>query len=210
MKTLTKLVAMLTFTISASVSAAPVVIDFQDVAEGTWTADNNSNGFRFLGNRAAVYFTNGVICNPNCAANDSRTLLVAGSSFGLASQVTMTRVDGGTFALLGFDGGEMFSGTSLYSAGQINYVGMLSNATVMSGSFRLDGINDGPNGNADFQRFALTAMYVDQIVFSGSNGNNGNNGFSLDNISVSVPEPDSLALGGLGLLGLALARRRRA
>ena len=57
-------------------SAQADVIDFEDVPEGTISTDVFSNGFRFLANRnGAIYFTNGVACDPVCASNGTRTML---------------------------------------------------------------------------------------------------------------------------------------
>ena len=64
--------------------------------------------------------------------------------------------------------------------------------------------------NADFTTFQYTfsvaAPTVVNLSFEGAGGDNV--GMLLDNVSVSIPEPGTLALLGLGLVGAGFARRR--
>ncbi len=202
--------------VAATAHAAPITVDFEDVPETTQSASATSRGFDFAGDSGGfLFYTDGAACGPRCASNGTRTLLAAGTAFGSSSQVTLTRNGGGTFVLTGLDAGEMFSGGNpRYAAAQIDYSEFLGGLLVASGSIVLDGIIDGPGGLPDFQSFSVPGALVDTIRFVGAGGTSGNNGFSLDNLTIqdaiAVPEPSSLLLVGLGLAGLAGARRRKA
>ncbi len=191
--------------------ASATTVTFEDVASGILPLPISSTGFQFTGAGLVGVTPDGSDCGPLCSANGSQRVLIPGSIFG-AVAITMSRIDAATFALVALDGAEMFSGIAENDAARIDYVGYLAAMVVTSGFLTLDGINDGPGGVADFQTFGISGVMVDRIVFSGSGGTNGNNAFALDNLVTldnTVPEPGTLAVVGLGLVGLAAVRRRR-
>jgi hypothetical protein len=201
------------FLLALSGAAGAVTIDFDDVPEGTESTAYVSGGYVFAGDaRGVLYHTDGQTCIPACASNGTRTLLAAGSLFGFTDQITMTRLGGGTFTLTAIDAGEAISEVAFaeFSAAQIDYIGFLGGVAVITGSFVLDGIIDGPGDLNDFQSFGINGVLADMFVFTGFGGSGGNNGFSLDNLTIqeaTVPEPATLALALLGLLGIGVRRR---
>jgi hypothetical protein len=84
----------------------------------------------------------------------------------------------------------------------------LSDGSVYSHIF---GIESDPNrklGNGSVFYVTITSSHAITGVTFLANSPTGNDGYGIDNVSARVPEPGTLALLGLGLLGVGLMRRR--
>lgn len=130
---------------------------------------------------------------------------------------TMTPESGIPFSLQGFDAAELYTSDGTGRAHDINLVGIQVDGTILTSSFSLDLINDGPGGVADFEGFTLPSTWINltSATFSGDKILFGEGyitgGFLVDNISVNatpVPEPSTWALLGLGLAGIILFGKR--
>lgn len=179
-----------------------------------------TQGFRFVfgADNAKGISTGSFYCSPECPDNGTNYLLSQDS--GRFQAVTMTRVDGGLFSLLGFDAAESFTAPADYlSATSINVLGIRGDGSMVNMAVELDGLNDGSGPGQDFQHFVAAPHFfnVQSLSFNGFGGpffgQEGNfyQDFSLDNIDVidhAVPEPSPLVALATGLFGFFLLRRR--
>ncbi len=188
--------------------AQATVIDFNALPLHTWFQSGTvmtNNGFAIRSNSAGSYqgiVGNTYTCGPACPDNGTNYLLAHGAGFNFAA------VKGSAFSLNSFHGGEAHMGATGLWAKNIQVTGTLASGGTVVQSFALDWIQDAQGPAADFQQFNLNGFSnLTSVSFTGIGGNNF---FTLDNLNVSeVPEPASFALLGLGLLGLALSRRKQ-
>ena len=125
---------------------------------------------------------------PHLHAGDDNLLLHSGEG---SSPYQIRRVDGGSFGLLGFD----------YSGGDATFV------TDTGASFTIPG--DQPLANFRMPPSFQNVSYVNWAMNTpGDEPPFFEQWGAIDNIVLSVPEPSSLSMLGLGLAGVLLGARR--
>lgn len=102
----------------------------------------------------------------------------------------------GAIELIGFDANNV----------EVAYKPLFLSGPV-SGMFGFNQFDLGAFGNTHVS-YLLVVGYACDATGCSRTGNRAN--FAIDNIATAIPEPESIALMGLGLLGLAAFSRRRA
>jgi hypothetical protein len=122
----------------------------------------------------------------------------------LGNSLVLSFLDGSLFGMISIDLAEY--STVVPNAVTVRFIGHRSNGSSVTTDLTTDGIIDGTGPLADFETFyfgpewsGLTRVEIPTY------------GWSLDNLVVSIPEPSSLSMFGLGgsLLALSLLRKRR-
>lgn len=202
--------------------ANAVVLTFDEIAgQETIQTSIDSGGYHFVSNHMHTYGSAGW----DLVASNGTTHL--GYESGRGAPITMTRQDGGTFSLLSLDASEFYpnNGGDRPNAQYLSILGTWLDGATATYELVLDSVfADGTGGVVDFEHFTLPALFtnVSSIVFTGMRFEGRDGGFAIDNLDVEtggvvvtppdsthVPEPGTLALLGMGLLGMGAARRRK-
>ena len=194
------IVAVATAVLFSSTAAQAVVLDYNAGALRIETAVTEK-GFTTTALGALAAVANYNWCNPQCSSNGSNYFMTY-----YAAGFSVKSVTGAAFNLTSFDAAEVF--TNFAGAPTLQVTGYKVGGGTVIQSFTLDGINDGLNGLADFQTFSLANFGNLSLVTFAAAASRPN--FALDNVNVSlVPEPGTVALFGLGLVGIAAVKRRQ-
>lgn len=194
------LLAALIAAASFQASASSVVLDFEDVP-AYWDANNTLDGYHGL------KFNNPMLIgwqdqrDPGIAGNGGHALngnIMLGVGTNMNLQKSISTMDGSNFRFDGFWTAEFLSNHEY--TGHI--YGMNNGQLVYTIDVPM---------NFAYTYTAGDARMIDELVFDIGSGFIENMALTGDSITETnaVPEPASLALAAVGLMGCGLARRRK-
>lgn len=188
---------------SHDAQATSLSIDFEEFGIATGGGDSGANrvsqGYSIESDHNHLFND-----HPNVTPWNGSTWL------GIAGQLKLSLLNGGTFSLFSLDAGEFFSDAFPTPPAQVLVTGNQLDGGTVTQTFNVDGIADRGGLLDDFQlvTFGPSWTNLHSVVFEPVVATAV--WYSLDNISVApVPEPATLSLFLLGGLGGIASRRRK-
>jgi hypothetical protein len=209
----TKIMGLLAVALLAGPMVAnAAIIDFAGEADGEYAILDGSpatyeiSGYTFAGH--FLFTTAGAGCSEGgCNTISGESGQISDFFKKGAPVMTLTQSNGGAFSLSSLDAAVAYLNlSSSFNATSLTIVGTLLGGGTVSQGIGLD-------LGASTMVFDSNWSNLISIEFVASGSLNDTNAFVVDNIvlsPVSVPEPGTLALLGLGLVGMGMRRRIKA
>lgn len=201
------------FAIMSSNSHA-TLIDFSGLSSSQGNTSYTEDGFNF--NALSGDFS--TYDNANTPNSGFGPALIVDHA--AQASVSLTKADGGNFDLLSFWGAEGRNNDTgyfaTYGSTHIDITGYFGTGGSITWTTNLD-LQALNNSSTDFEFFSLSGFTaLTRVTFTGGNESTAFDGFSfnLDQINLSatqvqVPEPTTLVIFALGLIGLASRRIKK-
>ncbi len=202
MKRFTSAIACLAMVVATATQVqAGFIIDMEGIApSGDNTSETNTNRMFSDFNVFTPhghYFDSAVASVGTTHPDNGSDYLLNDSSAG----ITISKLSAGTFSVQSFDASEWYVDNTRNQ--DLQAIGVLSGGGTVTQTFITDSV-------FAFETFTLSSSFTNLTSFSLIDNDSV---MAWDNIVVdqqaTVPEPTSLAVFGLGALGLVASRRRR-
>jgi VCBS repeat-containing protein len=194
---------------SGAAVRAATILDFNDVPPGTLSVFSpyQSQGFALVSTSGGWVFNSPDTGNgsPQPVGNNPFYAGENGFAAFAPATITLTQTDGAAFSLLSIDLARNFA---FDPAPTVTFTGTLASGGTVTESFSVTTPSGAPSS---FQTFSFTGFTdLASVSWDQAGPTAGLSQFGDIRLSAAVPEPSSLALASVGVLGcLLLAWRRR-